>query len=132
MTRKITVAAAQTKRGLPLNLIARVLSRNPASAMGCRSKGAIAVGRDADFAIVDLNRTWTAESASMHSDAGFSIYDGWQFKGKVIHTMVRGRFAYRDEQLCTDAIGHGRYIRRNIPPLLPARRWRQNARAPLV
>ena len=108
------------KRGLPLNLIARVLSRNPASAMGCRSKGAIAVGRDADFAIVDLNRTWTAESASMHSDAGFSIYDGWQFKGKVIHTMVRGRFAYRDEQLCADAIGHGRYIRRSIPPRAPS------------
>src|SRR6476619_4776740 len=70
--------------------------------------------------------------SSMHSDAGFSIYDGWQFKGKVIHTMVRGRFAYRDERLCTDAIGHGRYIRRNIPPRLPAGRWRQNARAPLV
>jgi dihydropyrimidinase len=104
------------KRGLPLNLIARVLSRNPASIMGCQSKGAIAVGQDADFAIVDLNRTWTAESASMHSDAGFSIYDGWQFKGKVIHTMVRGRFAYRDEWLCADAIGHGRYIRRSIPP----------------
>jgi dihydroorotase-like cyclic amidohydrolase len=120
------------KRGLPLNLIARVLSRNPARAMGCQSKGAIAVGRDADLAIVDLHRTWTADSVSMHSDAGFSIYDGWQFKGKVIHTMVRGRFAYRDEQLCTDAIGHGRYIRRNIPPRLPARRWRQNAHAPLV
>jgi dihydropyrimidinase len=104
------------KRGLPLSRIAEVLSRNPAGAMGCGTKGAIAVGRDADFAIVDLNRTWTADNASMHSDAGYSIYDGWQFKGKVIHTMVRGRFVYRDGQLCADAIGHGRYVRRRVSP----------------
>jgi len=102
------------KRGLPLSTIARVLSRNPARAMGCQTKGAIAVGRDADFAIVDLDRAWTADNAGMHSDAGFSIYDGWRFKGKVIHSMVRGRFVYRDEQLCADAVGHGRYVRRSI------------------
>lgn len=102
------------KRGVPLDLIARVLSTNPARVMGCQSKGAIAVGRDADFAIVDLDRTWIAGSSDMHSDAGFSIYDGWQFKGKVIHSMVRGRFIYRDEQLCADAIGHGQYLRRSL------------------
>lgn len=102
------------KRDIPLGLIARVLSRNPARAMGCQSKGAIAVGQDADFAVVDLNRAWTADSGSMHSDAGFSIYEGWHFKGKVIHSMVRGRFVYRDEQLCADAIGHGRYLRRSL------------------
>jgi dihydroorotase-like cyclic amidohydrolase len=85
--------------------------------MGCQTKGSIAVGRDADFAIVDLERAWIADDASMHSDAGFSIYDGWRFKGKVIHSMVRGRFVYRDEQPCADAIGHGQYIRRSIPPV---------------
>jgi dihydroorotase (multifunctional complex type) len=105
------------KRGLPLNTIARVLSQNPARAMGCQNKGAIAVGRDADFAIVDLNRTWVADNAGMHSDAGFSIYDGWRFQGKVIHSMVRGRFVYRDEQLCGDAVGHGRYVRRSLAPV---------------
>ena len=104
------------KRGMPLPLIARVLSQNPARVMGCQTKGAIAIGREADFAIVDLDREWIAEGASMHSDAGFSIYDGWHFKGRVIHSMVRGRFVYRDEQLCADAIGHGRCLRRSIPP----------------
>ena len=104
------------KRGMPLPLIARVLSQNPARVMGCQTKGSIAIGREADFAIVDLDREWIAEGASMHSDAGFSIYDGWPFKGRVIHSMVRGRFVYRDEQLCADAIGHGRYLRRSIPP----------------
>jgi dihydropyrimidinase len=112
----VLLSEGHHKRGVPLGLIANLLSRNPARAMGCQSKGAIAVGQDADFAIVDLNRTWTADGAGMHSDAGFSIYDGWQFKGKVIHTMVRGCFAYRDEQLSADAIGHGQYIRRSLRP----------------
>jgi dihydroorotase (multifunctional complex type) len=104
------------KRGMPLARIARVLSHNPARVMGCQAKGSIAVGREADFAIVDLEREWTADSASMHSDAGFSIYDGWRFKGKVVHSMVRGRFVYRDEHLCADAIGHGRFVHRSISP----------------
>lgn len=108
------------KRGLPLSTIARVLSQNPAHAMGCQNKGAIAVGRDADFAIVDLDRAWVADNAGMHSDAGFSIYDGWRFQGKVIHSMVRGRFVYRDEQLCADAVGHGKYVRRSIAPVTAA------------
>ena len=102
------------KRGVPLDPIARVLSQNPARAMGCQSKGAIAVGQDADFAIVDLNRTWIADNAEHALRCGFSIYDGWHFKGKVIHSMVRGRFVYRDEQLCADAVGHGQYVRRSI------------------
>jgi dihydroorotase (multifunctional complex type) len=110
----VLLSEGHHKRALSLPQVARVLSANPARIMGCRTKGAIAVGRDADFAIVDLNRTWTADTSCMHSDAAFSIYDGWRFKGKVIHTMVRGRFVYRDEQLCADAIGHGQYIRRSI------------------
>jgi len=74
------------------------------------------MGRGADYAIVDLDREWIADGASKFSDAGFSIYDGWRFKGRVIHSMVRGRFVYRDEQLCADAIGRGRYVRRSISP----------------
>jgi len=115
----VLLSEGHHKRGLPLSVIAAVLSSNPARAMGCRTKGAITVGRDADFAIVDLNREWTANSTGMHSDAGFTIYDGWRFRGKIIHSMVRGRFVYRDEQLCADAIGHGRYIRRRLGPHMP-------------
>jgi dihydropyrimidinase len=112
----VLLAEGYHKRGLPLGTIARVLSQNPARVMGCQNKGAIAIGRDADFAIVDLERAWVADNAGMHSDAGFSIYNGWRFKGKVIHSMVRGRFVYRDEQLCSDTVGHGQYVRRSILP----------------
>ena len=52
------------KRGIPLRRISDLLSRNPAAAMGLSSKGAIDVGKDADFALVDLDREWTLGAAT--------------------------------------------------------------------
>jgi dihydroorotase-like cyclic amidohydrolase len=82
--------------------------------MGCESKGAIAVGKDADLACVDLDASWQVNGGKMQSDAGFSIYNGWRMKGKVVHTLVRGRFAFRDGKLCDEAVGTGRFLRRRL------------------
>ena len=30
------------------------------------------------------------------SSAGYSIYEGWEFQGQVVHTLVRGRAVFRD------------------------------------
>jgi dihydroorotase-like cyclic amidohydrolase len=111
----VLVSEGHYKRGMSLGSVARVLSENPARIMGCRTKGSIAVGKDADLACVDLNASWSADAAKMQSDAGFSIYDGWELKGKVVHTLVRGRFAFRDGSLCDDGVGSGRFLRRSSP-----------------
>jgi dihydropyrimidinase len=111
----VLLSEGHHKRGMSLGAVARVLSENPARIMGCHTKGAIAVGMDADVACVDLDACWLAEGATMRSDAGFSIYEGWRFKGKVMHTLVRGRFAFRDGSLCDEALGSGRFLRRRAP-----------------
>lgn len=103
------------KRGLSLATIARVLSANPARIMGLTEKGSVAVGKDADLTLVDLNAEWTVREDDMHSSAGFSIYDGWRFRGKVVHTLVRGEFALRHGALCPGQIGKGRFVRRQAP-----------------
>ena len=97
------------RRGLPLGRIADLLSRNPAGIMGLNRKGAIAVGSDADFALVDLGAEWVLERAGVRSDAGYSIYEGRRFKGRVVSTLVRGRPVFRDGALLDDAVGTGRY-----------------------
>ena len=48
------------------------------------------------------------------SSAGYSIYDGWKLKGRVVHTLVRGAFAMRDGMLDDTCIGRGRYIHRRL------------------
>jgi dihydropyrimidinase len=102
------------KRGIPLHRIAKLVSENPARIMGLTNKGRIAVGADADLALIDLNREWTLESDQVVSSAGYSIYEGWRFKGRVVHTMVRGHFVLRDGVLNEDRVGSGRYISRRL------------------
>jgi dihydroorotase (multifunctional complex type) len=103
------------ERGIALGHIASLLSSTPAEAMGLQHcKGRIAVGLDADFAIVDLRREYVYERRDVRSSAGYSIYEGRRFKGQVIHTLVRGRFIVRDRALADDSAGSGRYIRRTL------------------
>jgi dihydropyrimidinase len=79
-----------------------------------RRKGRIAVGLDADLAIVDLDRDYLYRREDVRSSAGYSIYEGHRFKGQVTHTIVRGRAVVRDGVLIDDAVGSGRYISRAL------------------
>lgn len=101
------------ERGLPLGRVASLLASAPADAMGLgHRKGRVAVGLDADLAIVDLGRDYLFRREDVRSSAGYSIYEGRRFKGQVVHTLVRGRFAVRDGALVGSAVGSGRYLRR--------------------
>jgi dihydropyrimidinase len=102
------------KRAIPLGRIADVVSHNPARIMGMSQKGAIAIGRDADFALIDLDATYRIARCDVKSDAGYSIYEDWPFKGQVVQTIVRGRTVYRDGELEPSAVGTGRYVSRSL------------------
>jgi dihydropyrimidinase len=103
------------KRGITLCRVAELLSSAPANAMGLgHRKGRIAVGLDADLAIVNLDSEYMYQREQVRSSAGYSIYEGHQFKGKVIHTLVRGRFVLRYENLVDEAVGFGQYIDRTL------------------
>jgi dihydropyrimidinase len=68
--------------GIPLGHIASLLSAAPADTMGLSGrKGRIAVGLDADLAIVDLTRDYLYRREDVRSSAGYSIYEGRRFKG---------------------------------------------------
>jgi dihydropyrimidinase len=111
----ILISEGHNKRGVPLERIAALTATNVATHMGLSHvKGCIAVGLDADFAIVDPKKVWTVTRDSVASSAGYSIYEGWQLNGQVIHTLVRGAFAMRDQALVPTAVGTGRYCRRRF------------------
>ena len=100
-------------RGLSLPRIAELVSSNPARLMGLSHvKGAIRVGLDADFAIVDPDARWTQDAGI--SSAGYSIYEGVEFHGRVRHTLVRGRAVLRDGSLDPAAVGTGKFVPRHL------------------
>lgn len=110
----VLLSEGHAKRGLSLERVAELTSTNAARAFGIGdSKGSIALGMDADFAIVDPKASWTLDKSHLRSSAGYSIYEGTRFTGKIVHTVVRGAFALRDGVLCEDAVGRGRYLLRS-------------------
>ncbi len=66
-------------------------SAGPARLFGVVGKGRIAAGYDADFTIVDLNRTETIRDAWIGSRCGWTPYDGRTVTGWPVGTVIRGR-----------------------------------------
>ncbi len=90
---------------------AKVLAQGPAQAFGLwPRKGQIAAGADADLAIIDPRITWTVDSGTMQSSAGWSPYDGTLVHGRVVTTLVRGRVVYNGTEVIA-APGAGEFVR---------------------
>ena len=53
-------------------------------------KGAIAIGSDADIVLIDPNQKQKIALADLHSNCDYSIWDGWEFEGVPVMTMLRG------------------------------------------
>lgn len=109
----VMLSEGHARRGLSLPRIAALTAGNAARSFGLdHSKGTIAVGMDADFAIVDTGAEWVLDAAHLKSSAGYSIYEGSRFTGRVVHTVLRGDFVMREGALVDTAVGRGRYLPR--------------------
>ena len=94
------------RRGMPLARIAEATSLASARLYGLYPrKGAIEIGSDADLCFVDLESVREVRAGELESHADYSLYEGWKLKGWPVHTMVRGRWAMRDEEIQTEGIG---------------------------
>jgi dihydroorotase len=91
----------------------RRTSYNPARMWGLYPrKGAIALGADADLAIVDLARDFTLSDAALHSRSKISPFNGRRGRGLPLHTLVRGRFVMKDRKLLNGTQGWGHSVHR--------------------
>ncbi len=83
---------------------------NPAKIFGCRSKGAVSVGKDADIVIYDPSVDFTITNDKMHSDCDHTIWEGVRLKGYPIQTYSRGRLVY-DRGSFLGEKGWGRFVK---------------------
>ena len=102
------------KRGLPLERLAYLLSTGPARSFGLYpKKGAVEVGADADFALVDLALERTVSADMPEVSDGYSVYEGITLKGWPVKTLLRGRVVAADRKVLVEP-GYGDYLRREI------------------
>jgi allantoinase len=102
------------KRGLSLPALVKLVATNPARVFGLPTKGAIAIGADADLIVVDLEREWTLDEDDLLYKNQHSAYLGMSFKGRVERTLLRGETIYLDGQILAQP-GFGRLLRSTCP-----------------
>lgn len=56
-------------------------------------KGAIMIGSDADFTIVDMNKEHVLSDKDTYSNSGWTTFDGVKVKGMPVYTIIRGEVA---------------------------------------
>jgi len=109
----VLLSEGHHKRGIPLERLIAAVTSTPARIFGLHpKKGTLAVGADADFALVDLDREETVDGSAYDSHADYSIYDGQTLKGWPVATVVRGETVMKDGEVVA-AAGHGRRIDRS-------------------
>jgi dihydroorotase (multifunctional complex type) len=91
---------------LTLEQLVRVTSEAPARIWGLwPRKGAIAVGSDADLAIVDLDAEGVIEEARLHGRSNLTPFEGWRTRGAPVATILGGSVVMRDRRLTSDPSG---------------------------
>ena len=76
---------------IDLSIIPKIFSENAAKVYGLNNKGEIAVGKDADFTVIDLKREGKFNIDEFKTKAKYSPFDGWNYTGTAIMTIVNGK-----------------------------------------
>jgi dihydropyrimidinase len=109
----ITYTEGVTKRGVSLERFVDVTSTNAARIFGLfPHKGVVAVGSDADLAIVNTNVRKTLTRADFHV-SDYSPWEGWEVTAWPETTILRGRLIVHSGRL-TSGPDYGELVARRI------------------
>jgi len=80
---------------ISLMRIVELFTAGPARVYDLPGRGSLVRGSHADVTIFDPKKRWTFEAAKSRSMSHNTPFDGWQFTGKVVATIVAGKIVHR-------------------------------------
>jgi dihydroorotase len=86
------------KGELTLERLVESLTSSPAKIFNFSDRGQLKTGYLADFAVVDLKKTWTVDAKRFFSKSNNTPFDGWPLKGQVVRTFVGGEEIFNIEK----------------------------------
>ncbi len=90
--------------------LAQLMAMRASQEFGLRSKGSIEIGKDADFAVVEMKpRTLSADTMQTKSRQTARLYDGQTVAGYVVKTYVRGALVFEQGTIVGQA-SHGQIV----------------------
>ena len=84
---------------LSLEQLMNSICENPVKIFGIKDKGFIKEGFDADFTIVDMNKKIIIKNENIESKCGWTPFDGFEFKGTPVSTIIAGQIKMRDGKI---------------------------------
>lgn len=114
----ILVSEGYNKGRLTLERLVEVISKNAAIHYGLfPKKGSMAIGSDADLAIIDIKKEWAIHKDVTFMKNKYTPLHGMKLKGKVVKTIVRGELVYEEN---TNEVqgkikvepGYGKFVKR--------------------
>jgi dihydroorotase len=91
----LAITKLHREHRIPLTRIVELFTAGPARVFDLRGRGSLAKGNHADVTIFDPRKRWTFEAAKSWSLSRNTPFDGRQFTGKVVATIVSGKIVYR-------------------------------------
>ncbi|WP_440932387.1 dihydroorotase [Candidatus Pelagibacter sp.] len=90
---------------LSLEQLIKLVCENPVKIFGIKNKGFIKEGYDADFTVIDMNKKIKIENNKIESKCGWSPFDGDEFKGTPVATIIAGKIKMKDGEIVGDPDG---------------------------
>lgn len=78
-----------------LERLVELCSTNPARIFKLAGRGTLKPGSIADITIIDPDFVWTYRNADSRSKSRNSPFDGWEFTGRAVATIVGGRIVFQ-------------------------------------
>lgn len=109
----ILISEGLNKGRLSLSRFVEVTSRNAAIHFGLYpKKGAMEIGSDADFTIIDLEKEGVIDQEKTYSMAKYNPLHDIKLKGMPVMTIVRGQVVYEDGKGVVGQAGYGEFTKR--------------------
>jgi len=81
--------------GLNLSEVINKITRAPANILG-QDAGTLSIGANADICLFDENEDWQLTTDTIHSHGKNTPFLGWNFQGKVKHSIIDGMLLFSD------------------------------------
>ncbi|HCR74051.1 MAG TPA: dihydropyrimidinase [Ruminococcus sp.] len=102
--------SAANEGKIPFTKAVELCSSNPAKIFGCKNKGSLSVGKDADIVIYDPSVDFTITNEKMHSDCDHTIWEGITVHGYPVQTYSRGKLVYENGEFKGEK-GWGEFVK---------------------
>jgi dihydropyrimidinase len=97
---------------IPITRLVELLAEGPAKIFGLYPrKGTWQVGADGDVVVLDPGGSTSITASTQHSRAGYTAYEGMELRGRVVHTIQRGRTVF-DHGTLRARPGWGQFLSR--------------------